>query len=121
MSGTLPIIAINGSTSHGGGASPINAPATIAGDYAQLIAAGADAFQSSGAKVFDMDAGTLSLASPAQIGRITQGITVTAGMVQQNQMPSGRTAASTASRFMSRPCSPTMRLTTGRISGCSLP
>ena len=57
MSAVLPVIAINGSVSHGGGVSSINAPGSIGGDYAQLIALGADAFQRSGAKVFDMDAG----------------------------------------------------------------
>ncbi len=81
-----PTIAINGSASNGGGASPDNAPFSIAGDYAQLIASGADAFHASGATVFDMDAGTLSMASDAQIGRVTQGVTVTADMVRQNQL-----------------------------------
>jgi hypothetical protein len=85
MSAVLPAIAINGSVSHGGGSSAVNAPGSIAGDYAQLIAMGADAFQRTGAKIFDMDAGALSLASPAQIGRIVQGTTVTADLVRQNQ------------------------------------
>jgi len=60
-------------------------PITIGQDYAELIAGGANVFQASGAKIFNMDAGTLSDASPAQIGRIVNGITITAAMVQENQ------------------------------------
>ncbi|MDR3535636.1 MAG: DUF4214 domain-containing protein [Acetobacteraceae bacterium] len=52
---------------------------------ASLIAAGSNAFQASGAKIFNMDAGTLSMASPAQIGRVLNGVTITAAMVAQNQ------------------------------------
>ena len=86
MSAVLPMIAINGSVSRGGGATSLDVPGSIGADYAQLIALGADAFQRSGAKVFDMDAGKIGLASPAQIGRIVQGTTVTAALVQENQL-----------------------------------
>jgi hypothetical protein len=81
-----PAIAINGSVSTGGGSSSNNALGAIAADYAQLIAPGANAFQASGAKIFDMDAGILCLASTAQIGRVINGVQVTAETVAQNQL-----------------------------------
>jgi hypothetical protein len=83
---TSPAIAINGSVSTGGGSSATNTLGAIAADYAQLIAPGANAFQASGAKIFDMDAGILCLASKAQIGRVINGVKVTAETVAQNQL-----------------------------------
>ena len=59
---------------------------SIGADYADLIANGNNAFIASNSKVFDLAAGQLSMASPAQIGAVYQGITVTAEMVKQNQM-----------------------------------
>ena len=86
MSTPSPAIAINGGVSTGGGSSSNNALGAIASDYAQLIAPGSNAFQASGAKIFDMDAGILCLASPAQIGRVINGVKVTAETVAQNQL-----------------------------------
>ena len=86
MSSTMPTIALGGSASGAGGSSLVNdAPDTIAGDYAQLIAAGSNFFQASGAKIFNMDAGALSTAYIGQVGRVIQGVTITADMVQRNQ------------------------------------
>jgi hypothetical protein len=85
-SGDIVTLAVGGSSSGGGGASTTNnVPGTIAEDYAQLIANGSNFFRSSGSKLFNMGAGAVSTASPAQIGRVINGVTITATMVQQNQ------------------------------------
>jgi hypothetical protein len=83
MSSSLPTIEMGSSWSSGGGASPVDAIGTIANDYAQLIAG--DVFQDAGAKLFQMDAGEMSLASPAWIGGVVNGVTITAAIVAQNQ------------------------------------
>ena len=87
VSNQVPAVAIGGSASIGGGSSTVNgAPMTIGQCWAQLIASGSNFFQSTGATIFNMDAGTISAASPAQIGRVVNGVTITAEMVQQNQL-----------------------------------
>src|ERR1700722_7989315 len=86
ISSSKPTISLDGSAAGAGGSSLVNgAPDTIAGDYAELIAAGSNFFQASGAKIFNMDAGALSTAYVGQIGRVIQGVTITAAMVQRNQ------------------------------------
>jgi hypothetical protein len=86
MSTSMPAISLDGSASGAGGSSLVNdAPDTIGGDYAQLIAAGSNFFQASGAKIFNMDAGALSTAYIGQVARVIQGVTITADMVQRNQ------------------------------------
>src|SRR5208337_4510333 len=85
MSFTMPSIEIGGSASSGGGDSPTNAIGSIGQSYAELIADDANVFTSTGAKTFYMDAGTISAASPAQIGRVIDGVTITAALVAQNQ------------------------------------
>ena len=82
MSNYSPIIQISGSA---GQVSPASDGFSIGSNYSDLISYGNNAFISSGSKVFVMAAGELSLASPAQIGAVYQGITVTAEMVNQNQ------------------------------------
>lgn len=80
-----PTIELGASWSSGGGASPVDAIGAIAADYAQLIAPGGNIFQGTGAKLFEMDAGILSMASTAQIGRVIGGVTITAAIVAENQ------------------------------------
>ena len=85
-SNSVPTISLDGSASGAGGSSLVNGvPDTIAGDYAELIAAGSNFFQASGAKIFNMDAGAIATAYVGQIGRVIQGVTITADMVQRNQ------------------------------------
>ena len=81
----VPAIAIDGSASTGGGSSSDNASWSLGSDYASLIANGSNAFSATGAKIFNIDAGPLSIASTAQIGRVLNGVTITAAMVAQNQ------------------------------------
>ena len=76
-------IAVGGSASSAGGTN--NAPDTLAEDYAQLITNGSNFFQGSSADVLVLQAGAMSMASPAQIGRVINGVTITAATVQQNQ------------------------------------
>jgi Ca2+-binding RTX toxin-like protein len=86
ISSSMPTISLDGSAAGAGGSSLVNgAPDTIAGDYAELIAAGSDFFQASGAKIFNIDAGTIATAYVGQVGRVIQGVTITADMVQRNQ------------------------------------
>ena len=86
MSTPSPAIQISGSSYQGVGQPSANGVFSIGADYADLIANGANAFTASGSKVFDLAAGELSMASPAQIGVVVQGVTVTADMVHQNQL-----------------------------------
>ncbi|MBN8872532.1 MAG: hypothetical protein J0H67_06830 [Rhodospirillales bacterium] len=85
MPSSSPQIAISGSVSDAGGVLPASSVWAIGADYAALIAAGSNAFAASGARIFNIDAGALSMASPAQIGRVIDGVTITAAMVAQNQ------------------------------------
>jgi len=85
MSGSLPIIQLDGSTSVGGGASTTNAVGSIANDYAELIAQGSNAFQGTGATLFHLSSGAMAMASTAQIGRVINGVTITAAIVAENQ------------------------------------
>ena len=85
-SSSMPTISLDGSASGAGGSSLVNgAPDTIGGDYAELIAAGSNFFQTSGTRIFNMDAGAIATAYVGQIGRVIQGVTITADMVQRNQ------------------------------------
>jgi plastocyanin len=68
----------------GGSVSQSDQPLTIAEDYDQLIT-DTSAFNDSGSKTLYLDTGTISMASPAQIGRVVQGTTITAATVQANQ------------------------------------
>ena len=87
MTLSVPTIAIDGDASGAGGSSIVNdAPITIAQSWGQLIANNSDFFQGTGAKIFNMDAGTISTASPAQIGRLVNGVIITAQTVHQNQL-----------------------------------
>ncbi len=86
MSTPSPAIQLSGSSYQGVGQPSANGVFSIGADYADLIANGANAFSASGSKVFDLAAGELSMASPAQIGVVLQGVTVTANMVHQNQL-----------------------------------
>jgi hypothetical protein len=86
MTASMPVIAIDGSASGGGGSSTVNdLPGSIGQSWAQLIASGSDFFQRTGAKIFNMDAGSISMASPAQLGRNINGVIITAAMIQRNQ------------------------------------
>ena len=86
MTASMPKIAIAGSASGGGGSSTVNdLPGSIGQSWAQLIAGGSDFFQRTGAKIFNMDAGAISMASPAQLGRNINGFVVTAEIIQRNQ------------------------------------
>lgn len=78
MTTSAPAVILAGSVSQG------NQPLTIAEDYDQLIT-DTSAFDDSGSKTLYLDAGTISMASPAQIGRVFQGTTITAATVQANQ------------------------------------
>lgn len=78
MTTSVPAIILAGSVSQG------NEPMSIAEDYAQLIT-DTSAFTDSGSKTLYLDSGTISEASPAQIGRVLQGTTITAATVQANQ------------------------------------
>lgn len=71
--------------SAGGGASTTNQVGTIAQDYAELIASGSNVFQSTGATLFHMGAGAVAMASTAQIGRVIDGVEITAAIVAENQ------------------------------------
>jgi hypothetical protein len=86
MSTPLPAIEINGSVSDSYGSSSNNFQASIATDWSQLIAPGGNVFQASGARIFDMDAGTIASASTAQIGRVVNGVKTTKAMVDHNQL-----------------------------------
>ncbi|MBN8903218.1 MAG: hypothetical protein J0H57_19485, partial [Rhodospirillales bacterium] len=85
MAASNPSIAISGSVSSGGGVLSASSVWAIANDYAALIAAGSNAFSASGARILNLDAGALSMASTAQIGRVIDGVTITADMVARNQ------------------------------------
>ena len=85
MTDTSPQVQISGSSY--GSVDQLSASGVFAigADYANLIANGSNAFSTSGSTTLDLAAGELSMASPAQIGRVVQGVTVTAQMVQTNQ------------------------------------
>ena len=79
-------ISLGAAASGGGGAWPVNnVPLTIGQDLAELIVQNADVFQRTGAKVINLDAGTISMAYSGQVGRVINGTTVTAAMVQANK------------------------------------
>jgi len=83
--GTAVAVSLGGSGSGAGGTTTATGIGAIASDYAELVAQGANAFTASGAKDFHMQAGDISLASPEQIGRVINGVTVTTAMVAENQ------------------------------------
>lgn len=78
-------IELSGSGSSAGGATAAQTLGAIGSDYADLISQGSNAFGAGEAKIFHMSAGDLSLASPQQIGRVINGVTITASMVSLNQ------------------------------------
>jgi hypothetical protein len=78
-------ISLAGSGSGAGGTTAASTVGAIGDDYAELVAQGSNAFAASGAKTLYLEAGDLSLASPAQIGNVINGVTVTAAMVDENQ------------------------------------
>jgi len=84
IDGTVTV-SLAGSGSGAGGTTTASGIGAIASDYAELVAQGANAFTASGAKDFHMEAGDISLASPEQIGRVINGVTVTSAMVAENQ------------------------------------
>jgi hypothetical protein len=84
VSNPVPTIEIGDDTSHGGGTSS-SGPFSIGQDLGQLFADGGGVYRQSGSTNIDMDAGVLSLASPAQIGSVRDGVTCTAAMVEANQ------------------------------------
>ncbi|HWH78446.1 MAG TPA: hypothetical protein VNT76_13785, partial [Candidatus Binatus sp.] len=82
---STPIIEIGDSTSRGGGAAAISGPWSIGQDLASLIANSSAGISASGTKIIKLDAGSLSLCSPLQVGNVKDGVTCTAAMVAANQ------------------------------------
>jgi hypothetical protein len=85
VASTIPTIEIGGSASSGGGDASTDAIGMIGQTLAQLIANGSNVWSGTGSSTLYLDAGTIASASPAQIGRVIDGVTITAAIVAQNQ------------------------------------
>lgn len=89
VNGRRPVLAIGGSasgsaTEWGQGETTTSKIGRIDSGYVQMVASGTRVFEQTGAKVFNINAGDISKASAAQIGRVINGTVITADIVDDN-------------------------------------
>jgi Tryptophan-rich Synechocystis species C-terminal domain len=87
MTGTTtnPVIIVGTPPVSGGGSTGAGAVDALGNELSQLMAAASDGFQANGPRVIALQAGELSKASQAQVGRVLDGVTVTQATVDANQ------------------------------------
>jgi Tryptophan-rich Synechocystis species C-terminal domain len=82
---TNPVIIVGTPPVNGGGSTGGGAVDALGNELSQLMAAASDGFQANGPRVIALQAGELSKASQAQVGRVLDGVTVTQATVDANQ------------------------------------